>query len=67
MSGVEPAKQMIAHELQAAIARLHDDIARVEFWADALDGFARPIPDYHTADSRLDRFILPEPKSEAER
>jgi hypothetical protein len=54
------AREMIARELQEAIKRLHADIARVEFWADALGGFAKPIPDYEDAGSRLNRFILPQ-------
>jgi hypothetical protein len=53
------AREMIARELQQAVARLHEDIARVEFWADALGGFAKPIPDYEPSGSRLNEFILP--------
>ena len=54
-------REMIARELQDAVTRLHEDIARVEFWADALGGFAQPIPDYETAGSRLNEYILPQP------
>jgi hypothetical protein len=53
------AREMIARELQEAVDRLHKDIARVEFWTDALGGFAKPIPDYDTASVRLNEFILP--------
>ena len=47
MAAVEPARDKVARMLHDAVARLHEDIERVEFWADALDCLARPIPDYH--------------------
>jgi hypothetical protein len=53
------AREMIARELQAAVESLHKDIARVEFWAEALGGFAKPIPDYEASNNRLNEFILP--------
>jgi hypothetical protein len=36
----------ISERLQESIARLREDIDRVELWAGALEGFSRPIPDY---------------------
>ena len=51
------ARDMISRELQDAVACLHEDIARVEFWADALCNFAKPIPDYEPSGSRLNQFI----------
>ena len=36
----------ISQRLQESLARLREDIDRVELWAGALEGFARPIPDY---------------------
>jgi hypothetical protein len=53
------AREMIARELQEAVERLHHDIARVEFWTDALGGFSQPIPDYEASGKRLNEFILP--------
>jgi hypothetical protein len=58
MSAVEPAKEAIVRQLQEAVERLQDDIARVEFWTDALGGFAQSIPDYDPASSKLNKFIL---------
>lgn len=44
----------IRAKLQAAIDDLRIQLARVEIWADALDGFSRPVPHY-----RPDaRFVL---------
>jgi hypothetical protein len=46
MSAIDPAGEKIARNLQQAVERLQDDIARVEIWAGALGCFTRPIPDY---------------------
>ena len=54
MSAVAPAKD----KLREAIERLRDDIDRVEFWADALDRLAQPIPEYKASDD-LTRHVLP--------
>ncbi len=61
------AREMIARELQQAVERLHRDMERVEFWADALGNFAKPIPDYEASGSRLNEFILPQRTGETER
>jgi hypothetical protein len=53
MSIIEPAKE----RLREAIERLRSDIDRVEFWADALDGLAQPVPEYEARD--LSRHLLP--------
>jgi hypothetical protein len=66
MSGAG-AQEMIARELQQAVERLHRDIERVEFWADALGNFSKPIPDYEASDSRLSEFVLPARTGKAER
>ena len=66
-AAVGPARDMIARELHQAVERLHQDIARVEFWADALGGFAKPIPDYEASGSRLNEFILPQRTGETGR
>jgi hypothetical protein len=54
MSAAEPAKE----KLREALGRLRSDIDRVEFWADALDGLAQPIPEYRATDHLL-RHLLP--------
>jgi hypothetical protein len=54
MSAIEPAGEKIVRNLQQAIERLQDDIARVELWADALGCFNKPIPDYGHGQTRYD-------------
>jgi hypothetical protein len=54
MSEADPAKE----RLREAIVRLRTDIDRVEFWADAMDRLAQPIPDYQ-ATNDLSRHLLP--------
>jgi hypothetical protein len=54
MSAAEPAKE----RLRQAIESLRTDIDRVEFWADAMDGLAQPIPEYQATD-QLSRHLLP--------
>jgi hypothetical protein len=49
-----PAKE----RLRQAIESLRTDIDRVEFWADALDRLAQPIPEYQASD-RLSQHLLP--------
>ena len=39
----------ISERLQESLARLREDIDRVELWAGALEGFSRPVPDYDPA------------------
>ena len=63
MSASVPAKERIVHNLQDAIERLHEDLFRVELWADALGCFARPIPDYNSMQSNLNTYALPEAES----
>lgn len=41
--------EKISERLQESLARLREDIDRVELWAGALEGFSRPIPDYDPA------------------
>jgi hypothetical protein len=58
MSVIEPAGEKIVRNLQQAVERLQDDIARVELWAGALGCFTKPIPDYSHGQTRFD---LPQP------
>lgn len=37
---------LISERLQESLARLREDIDRVELWANALEGFSQPVPDY---------------------
>lgn len=41
--------EKICLRLQESLARLRQDIERVELWAGALESFSRPIPDYDPA------------------
>ncbi len=59
MTAIEPAAEKAVRSLQDAIARLRDDIARVEIWAVALENFARPAPDYDPMDQAASRYRLP--------
>ena len=54
MSAAGPAKE----RLRQAIESLRTDIDRVEFWADAMDRLAQPIPEYQ-ASNDLSRHLLP--------
>ena len=54
MSAIEPAGEKIVRNLQQAVERLHEDIARVELWAGALGCFAKPIPDYGYGQTKFD-------------
>jgi hypothetical protein len=40
------AVNVLARHLHAAIERVREDMEKVEFWADAVSGFAEPVPDY---------------------
>jgi hypothetical protein len=51
----EPAEDQIARNLAKAIARLHEDLDRVELWTAALNCFQRPVPDYPSGE----RYLLP--------
>jgi hypothetical protein len=64
MSAIEPAGEKIVKNLQQAVERLHEDIARVELWAGALGCFAKPIPDYGYGQTKFD---LPRAKPTGEK
>jgi hypothetical protein len=44
-------------KLHEAIERLREEVDRVEFWADALDGLAKPVPEYK-AEDQLAQHLL---------
>jgi len=59
MPAVNPAREKIAHQLQDAIDRLRTDLVRVEMWANAMDVFAHPIPEYDASAEGLARHLMP--------
>lgn len=44
--------------LHEAIARVRDDVEKVEFWADAVSGFSQPVPAYQAGDVNI--WVPPE-------
>ena len=59
MGAADPARDKITHQLQEAIDRLRTDLVRVEMWANALDVFAHPIPEYDPSAEGLGRHLMP--------
>ena len=47
------SKEAIARHLLDAIEQVREDVARVEFWATAMSGFAEPIPDYDPRETNV--------------
>jgi hypothetical protein len=45
-------EQVVRH-LFEAIDRVREDVAKVEFWANAVTGFAQPVPDYDPDETRV--------------
>ena len=58
MPAVQSAKERMEHQLRDAIDRLRDNIDRVEFWANALDRLAQPVPEYQPT-HHLSEHLLP--------
>jgi hypothetical protein len=50
MDEQEVAAHSVARHLHAAIDRVREDMAKVEFWADAVTGFSQPVPGYEPKD-----------------
>lgn len=44
------AAKAVSRHLHDAIERVREDVAKVEFWADAVSGFTQPVPDYDPGD-----------------
>ena len=44
------ATDALARHLHAAIDRVREDMAKVEFWADAMTSFSEPVPEYEPKD-----------------
>jgi hypothetical protein len=53
MSAPDNPSQIVSRKLQQAIEELRRDIAKVEMWADALNGFAQPVAEYDMAGKHL--------------
>ena len=47
------AAHSVASHLHDAINRVREDMAKVEFWADAVTGFSHPVPDYESKDMKV--------------
>jgi hypothetical protein len=47
------AAHSVARHLNDAIDRVREDMAKVEFWADAVTGFSQPVPDYESKDMKV--------------
>jgi hypothetical protein len=45
-----PVNEEMVRHLYEAIERVRRDVAEVEFWADAIAGFAEPVPNYKPSD-----------------
>jgi len=52
------ATDALARHLHAAIERVREDVAKVEFWADAMTGFSEPVPEYESHDVKV--WVPPE-------
>ena len=46
MPGTVGVNDAVTRHLLEAIERVRDDVAKVEFWAGAVAGFAQPVPVY---------------------
>jgi len=47
------AAKAVTRNLHAAIEQVREDVAKVEFWADAVTGFSQPVPEYQDSDVNI--------------
>jgi hypothetical protein len=47
------ATKAVARNLHEAIQRVREDVAKVEFWADAVTEFSQPAPEYKPGDANI--------------
>jgi hypothetical protein len=47
------ANDAVTRHLLEAIERVRVDVEQVEFWADAVAGFAQPVPEYKPEDASV--------------
>ncbi len=52
-------QENLARQLCDSVDRLQRQAEKVEFWATALTGFARPIADYDPETSAVARYMKP--------
>jgi hypothetical protein len=62
MAGPHHERSEVARRLDEAVAHLRQDLAKVEFWACAVQAFAQPVPRYD-AEKPLTVFDLRKPIS----
>jgi len=53
MSMTNRGREELTRHLLKAIEQVRNDVAKVELWANALDGFSRPVPDYDMGKGRV--------------
>ena len=53
MSKTDDAANAVTRNLHAAIERVREDVAKVEFWADAVTGFTQPVPEYDSSNADI--------------
>jgi len=63
----QPLQETLVHQLRDSIDRLQQQVAKVEFWADAIAGFAKPVPDYEPEATTLARYVRPHPQPKKRR
>jgi hypothetical protein len=47
------ANDALTRHLLEAVDRVRDDVEKVEFWADAVAGFSKPVPKYEPGDASV--------------
>ena len=52
-------QENLARQLCESVDRLQKQAEKVEFWATALTGFARPIAEYDPETSAVARYVKP--------
>jgi hypothetical protein len=49
----------LARHLADSIESLQKQVAKVEFWASVMTGFAQPVPDYEPETTQIGRYVRP--------
>jgi len=47
------AREVVIRHLLEAIEQVRKDMAKVELWASALNGFSNPVPDYDPMQTKV--------------
>ena len=47
------AAEALARHLHDALEQVREDMAKVEFWAEAMTSFSEPVPDYGEDDVKV--------------